>query len=728
MKPNARLFLSIFAVLLMVLTGSWLMMDNKAVAEPDPEAPAGSVNQMVVIDDPILDDNTQKNEILMKLIYEGLSQVHYQPLNVNNDFSEKAYDLYLKRIDFNKRFLTAADVDELNKWRTKIDDEILNLSYEFFELAYQKQVDREAQFKGWYEELLAEPFDFNKNETVVYDGENIAWAADEAELKERWRKVLKYETLTRLVDAIEAQEKPAKDGEEPAEVKSMAQLEKEARGKVKKNYDDWFERLSKFDMDDRRSVYINAIANVYGPHTEYFPPVDRENFDIAMSGKLEGIGARLMEKEGYIRVTEIVPGSASALQGELEAEDIVMEVTQEGEEEAVSIVGAKIDDAVKLIRGPKDSKVTLTVKKPDGEIRDIMITRDVVIIEETYAKSAILEKDGKRYGVLDLPKFYADFSGSGGRSCADDVKKELAKLNDEKVDGIIFDLRGNGGGSLADAVKMSGLFIEAGPIVQVKSKDAAPKVLSDRDAAVQYDGKMVILVDHFSASASEILAAAMQDYERAVVIGSSSSFGKGTVQQFLELDRFVGPDAAALGPLGSLKITLQKFYRINGGATQLKGVTPDIILPDSYLYLDMGERDQEHVMQWDQIEPADYDVWSKSVKVDKLRRQSEARVQASPTFTLIEENARRMKRQSDRNSFTLNLEDFRAQKTEWDAEAKKYKSIRQPIDGLEVEAPEEDQASIDADEKKKDRIDNWHKQLTKDPYLEEAMHVLDDMK
>ena len=504
-------------------------------------------------------------------------------------------------------------------------------------------------------------------------------------------------------------------------------MEKETREAVLKTYRNLSDRFDKQDKEDRLSVYINSITNIYGPHTNYFPPIDKDNFDIAMSGRLEGIGARLMEKDGYITVTEIVPGSASALQGELEAEDLIMEVAQE-DEDPVNVVGAKIDDAVKIIRGPKGTTVTLTVKKLDGNIKKIPIVRDVVIIEETYAKSAVLNYGGEKFGIIDLPKFYADFNNSGGRSSFGDVRNEVEKLKKENIQGLVLDLRSNGGGSLYDAVNMAGLFIENGPVVQVKQSLKQPEMLKDNDPTVQYDGQLIILVDYHSASASEILAAAIQDYGRGVVVGSKHSFGKGTVQRFFDLDNVIPNEYADLKPLGAVKVTTSKFYRINGGATQLKGVIPDIILPNSYSMIDIGEKEQDHVMAWDKITPATYDQWETKPNIENLKGKSGERTNSSETFSLIKSNAERFKRLRDETVYSLHLETYQQVDKAEDDEAAKYKDFYKEIEGLEIAVPVEDQESVASDEKRKSRIETWHKGLQKDPYIEEVMLILGDMK
>ena len=491
--------------------------------------------------------------------------------------------------------------------------------------------------------------------------------------------------------------------------------------------------MSKIERSDRLTIYINAITNTYDPNTAWLPPKDKANFDIAFSGQLEGIGAQLQEKDGYIRIVRIIPGSASWRQGQLKAKDIILKVGQ-GTGEAVDVVDMRIDDAVKLIRGKKGTEVRLTVKKLDGSIIVIPIIRDVVILEATYAKSALVGRNdlpALKIGYIHLPKFYADFNNKGGRNCAEDIKKELIKLKEEDVDGIILNLRNNRGGSLDDAVKMAGLFIEKGPIVQIKSRTGKPHILRDRDPMVYYDGPLIIMVNSFSASASEILAAAIQDYKRGVIIGSAATFGKGTVQRLINLDGYLPKDHGDVKSLGTLKLTTQKFYRIDGGATQLKGVYPDIILPDAYSYIDIGAKELEFAMPWDEILPAEFELWKPEAKrsnnIDKLKKKSGSRIKNNLTFKLIIENAERFKKQRDKTIYSLNLSVFKDELKKVNEEAKRYNRIQKEIPELNIHSTKSDLSVIQSDSSKIQRTQTWHVTLKKDAYLFEAMAVINDM-
>lgn len=670
-----------------------------------------------------------KPGVLIRLMMQGMEYYHYQPPKINDNFSNNVFDIYLKNLDYSKRFLTQRDVENLRKYQTKIDDELKEGSFEFFDIAmgmYDKRLDQAQKFS---DEILSKPFDFSKEEYLETDYEEMVFPANEAELKDRWRKTLKYQTLSRLVNIMERQEKAMEEGgDEDIEIKSFLAMEEEARMKVKENQEEIFKRMNLISKNDRRADFINAVASVYDPYTGYFPPKDKQDFDMDISGKLEGIGAQLRQTDGLIKVVSIVPGSASARQGELEVNDIILKVAQ-GDEEPVDVVDMNIDDAIKMIRGKKGTEVRLTVRKIDGSETVIPIVRDLVILEETYAKSALLkdEKGKNTVGYIHLPKFYVDFDDVNGRHCSADVAKEIEKLKKDNIDGLVLDLRNNGGGSLPDVIDMAGLFIEDGPVVQVKARNGKPQVKADEDSRVQYEGPLVILVNSISASASEILAAAIQDYDRGVIVGTTT-YGKGTVQSFLSLDNMIR-GSYDIKPLGDMKLTTQKFYRINGGATQQRGVVPDIQLPDEFSFLEYGERDQEYSIPWDEISPVTYKKWDDPVsrKMDKLRSASEKRIEGSEVFSLIEENASRLKENQDQTTFPLEIESFRAERNRINEGAKKYKDIKKEIEDMNVSIISEDETFVNADSTRKKRFDTFIQNLNKDPYVYEALNILRDM-
>jgi carboxyl-terminal processing protease len=662
-------------------------------------------------------------DILLRAINGALQSAHYDPVSIDDDFSKKAFELYLDNIDGNKRFLLQSDVDELTNYQLKIDDETKAGTYDLFNRSVEIIEKQMVVTEQYYEEILAKPFDFTKDEEVSFQ-DDLEFASTQEELKDRWRKYLKYSVLTRVYSDQQSNKKAQEESDTVKPI-SLDSLEVKARKSVLKTHRDWYTRLKRLERKDRLSMYANSITAVYDPHTNYYPPAEKENFDIQMSGKLEGIGAQLQEKDGYIKITKIIPGGPSSLQGELEASDLILKVAQENEE-PVDIIDWRINDAVKIIRGKKGTKVTLTVRKIDGSIKDITITRDVVVLEETYAKSLIVkDKDKLASGYIYLPSFYADFRNPNGRFSWKDVKAEIEKLKEAEVQGIILDLRNNGGGSLDDVVKMGGLFIDEGPIVQVKEKGRKPQVLEDRYAGTEWDGALVIMVNEFSASASEIMAAAMQDYNRAIIVGSSSTHGKGTVQRFLPLNRALR--SKELPDLGSIKLTIQKFYRINGDATQLKGVSSDILLPDNYMYIKTGEKEHENAMAWDQIESSAYDA--KQFKLsEKVIKRSQNRVKSSETFQLIEQNARRWEQQREDKIHPLSLEAYTAEKAKEKEESKKFDVLKNAkLDGFEVSKIPSEINYLEAEESRKKRNAEWIKGIKKDPYIYEALQIIEDL-
>lgn len=667
----------------------------------------------------------------MQLLMRGIDGSHYDPKTIDDEFSLKVYDLYLERLDQGKRFLTQKEIDQLEVFKYQLDEQIKGNDFEFFQLSEKLLIQQIEKVNGFYAQLLEKPFDFTVDEEIEAEADKMIYASTNAELKERWRKILKYQVLSRLATSIERQEKALEKADSVIDIKTVAELEEKERERVLKSNRDYFSRLNKLEESDRFSVYMNAIVNINDPHTTFFPPKDKENFDITFSGRLEGIGATLQEKDGFIEVQRIVPGSASWRQGDLKVGHQIIKVAQ-GDDEPVDVVDMRLDNAVKLIRGKKGTEVRLTVKNLDGVISEIAIIRDIVVLEETYAKSIIIKRDdqGKRIGYIDLPSFYADFTRTGGKSCAEDVYTEINKLTEAGIDGMIFDLRGNSGGSLNDVVRIGGYFIDEGPMVQVKDGKGLPMVLKDRNKGTLYDGPLVVMVNSFSASASEIMAGAMQDYNRAIIMGSPSTFGKGSVQKFIDLDRMVrGGGTEELKPLGSLKITMQKFYRISGGTNQLKGVESDIVLPDLYKYIETGEKEYEFALAFDEIPKVNYQPWPmyNQKKYQSAIEKSQKRIDKNDLFSLIDENATRLKENRDKSMITLNLDKLIAERKQNKVDSKKFEVLNEEIKGLEILPLQSSESNLSVDSIKQASTDTWHKNLKKDLYLFEAINVVGDL-
>jgi carboxyl-terminal processing protease len=694
-----------------------------------------------------------KDKLLLELLSFVLEKGHYSPVAMDDEFSKGVYKDYIEALDPSKRFFLQSDIDEFSKYELQLDDELQNKDLTFFDLTYTRLMQRMEESKAIYKSVLSKPFDYTVDETFNTNYEKMPYAKNAAELNERWRKQIKLSTLSSLVDRLEIQEKNGKVDKELKEaaapihqdealqdniaegkkvvsldagkIKTVEELEKDTRESSLKSLDEYFGFIKDLDRNDYFSVYLNTITARFDPHTNYLAPEEKERFDVSISGKLEGIGARLQKKNDYTEISELISGGPAWRGKQLEAGDVVIKVAQ-GNQQPVDVVGMRLDDVVKKIKGPKGTEVRLTVKKVDGTIKVISIIRDIVEIEETYAKSSVVEKNGVKYGVIYLPKFYIDFENKDGRDAGKDIALEVSRLKKEGVNGIVLDVRDDGGGSLSTVVDIAGLFIEEGPIVQIKSAGKRKEVLYDRDKKIEWDGPLVIMVNSFSASASEILAAAIQDYKRGIIIGSKQTYGKGTVQNVIDLNQFVRSSSA--GDLGALKTTTQKFYRINGGSTQLEGVSSDVVMPDRYAYLKMGERDVHNAMPWDKIDPAQYGVWTNNKNFNQAIVNSKNRIAQNAQFQLVEDNAKWIDSRSEDYEYNLNIDKFKLAQKQIEEKAKKYKPLQNYKNNLKFSSlPYESEVMI-KDSALKEKRDRWHESLSKDIYVEEALNVLDDLQ
>ncbi len=671
-------------------------------------------------------------QFLSQLIYSGLENLHYNGKKTDKKFSEKAIKEFLDVLDPNKRFLLEKDVAELRHYTDKMDKEFAEGKTGLMSAATNLIQERIRDVMKFYEELLEKPFNFTIEENLELDPEKRNYCANIQELKEFWRKSLKYRVLLQYITLKENQEKELKANNK-YKTKNDAQLEKDARKAVEKSTKNNLNRLLQTFAKDGLTLYLNSLVQVYDPHSIYFPPLDKEAFDIQMSGSFEGIGALLREEDGYIKITSLVPGGPSWKQKRPQPGDTILKVGQ-GEEEPEDIVGMRVEDAVKLIRGKKGTCVKLTIKKPDGRIEIVPIIRDVVILEETFARSAVVgdETTGKRYGYIFLPRFYNDFSQSNGRNSTDDVQKELKKLKLKKVDGIIVDLRNNSGGALLDAVRMSGLFIPEGPIVQVKDSQTDVQVLEDPESDIDYSGPMIIMINSLSASASEIMAAALQDYERAVIVGSNQSFGKGTVQAMLNLDNYVNRKIYDGQSLGALTITIQKFYRINGASIQQKGVIPDVILPDQFSVLDIGESYLPYSLNTDSVPAAKYTKWPLNAENTKLlAEKSNQRTANEPRFKILQEFIQKLKTMQDQSLQSLKLSTVMGEQEKLRKEREFFDQQEEISCHIKIEPSQEIlKESFTSEELfkvEKDREKEWFNDIDKDILLKETMAIMNDM-
>ena len=692
-------------------------------------------------------EDPNKDKLLIGSISYVLEEGHYSPKEFNDAFSEQVFMGYLKQLDPFKRYFYESDIKEFEAYKDKLDDEIKNEEVTFFNLTHQRLLQRIEESKAIYKEVLSNPFDYGIKEEFLTDYENLSYVKSKKEMKERWRQQLKFSTIANYDDLIAQQDdtysdkkilenvtdlnpdvfETNKEKESKSEVKkSLLQLEQEARDATLKSLNELYDFIDERERKDWFAGYINAIVEEFDPHTFYFAPEEKDRFDVEMSGNFEGIGARLQKRMDAILVNEIISGGPAWRQNELEVGDQILKVRQENEKEGINIIGMRLDDAIKFIKGPKGTKVTLTLKKVDGTIEDLTITRDIVELEETYAKSSTVIKDGKTFGVINLPKFYVDFENYKKRNAASDIKLEIERLKEQGIEGLVLDLRNNGGGSLQTVVDMGGLFIKNGPIVQVKTTGAPKEVLNDNDRSITWDGPLVILVNELSASASEILAAAMQDYKRAIIIGSKQTYGKGTVQNVLDLNRIVRNNTN--GDMGALKFTTQKFYRINGGSTQLEGVKSDVVVPDRYSYINIGEKDQENPLKWDKIDAVPYETWENYFDYDTTIAKSKERMANNEQLKLIDENAKWVQKIRDRESYSLNYDDYKAALKINEDEAKRFEKLSDYKTNLTYKSLPYEVALMEKDSVLKQKRDRWHQNLSQDVYIEEALNVLNDLK
>ena len=653
-----------------------------------------------------------KDRLLIEIVKYVVEKGHYNKIEINDDVSEKIFSSFINQFDSQKRFFLKSDIKNFEKYKFKLDDQIKNYDLTFFNLVYETSKLRFEEIKKYYNEIIANPFDFNSKETLDLDFESKDYSKNKNEVKQRWRKQLKFSTLDiallKLGDSLDFIDD---------------RVYNESLAIVKKNTEDFFEFYADMDRDDWFSTYINSFLNQLDPHTFYFQPDDKERFDVNISGKFNGIGARLTKTEGTIKIVEIIIGGPIWKDKLLDVGDIILKVSQE-DEEPVDVVGVKLEDAIKLIKGPAKSFVTLSVKKMDGSIKDVKIMRDVVELEEVYAKSTLISKEDVDYGYISLPKFYVDFSDYKNRNSAEDVKNHIIKLKNNGMQGLILDLRNNGGGSLQTVVDMTGLFIEKGPVVQVKSIGNRKKVLYDRNPEIVWDGPLVVLINEMSASASEILAAALQDYKRAVIIGSEKSFGKGTVQNIIDLNKFISNSNF---DMGAIKITTDKFYRINGESVQLEGVKSDVVIPDSYMHIFNGERDEKNPLKWDKIDAAYYTKWNGFKNINFITSNAQSRINSNDYHKLISKRAEWIKEQRDNKIIPLNFSSYKDYTDNNSKKNKLFESISDYSNNLNFKLLKTEKEFIMSNKELLSNRNRWHKNLKRDIFISEGINVLEQI-
>ena len=664
-------------------------------------------------------DEPNKDKLLVDLVSYVLDKLHYDPKIINDDFSINVFEDFIDAVDSQKRFLLKSDIELFSQYRLSIDDQIKSSDITFFNIVYETLESRMDEVESFYKEVLFTPFNFNINEEINLDYESQDYADGIEELKKLWRKRLKLSALDGFASKKEI-------NIEDDKTKTDSEIEIESRKSINDNLRDFFQFNSELERKDWFSIYLNSIVTQYDPHTIYLAPEAKEVFDQNISGKFQGIGARLFKRNQQVEISEVIIGGPVWRDNLLNVGDIIIAVAQSKEEEPQEISLMKLSDATDLIKGEKGTNVYLTVKRVDGGIEQVEITRDIVELEETYAKSSIINDDTNTYGLINLPRFYVDFDDYGERNAASDVKKEIISLKNKGIDGLILDLRNNGGGSLKTVVDITGFFIEKGPVVQVKSIGGRKEILRDNDSSILWDGPLVIMVNEFSASASEILAAALQDYNRAVILGSKQTYGKGTVQNIIDLNNVISGNT--YGDLGSLKITTDMFYRVNGGSTQLEGVKSDLVFPNRYSYVDIGEKDLDNPLKWNNIDPARYDNSSKIFNYSQAVEKSKKRISENEYFSLIDQHAKLVKSNQDNKIISLDYNSYKEEQKNLKSQSDKLKIIDEFISPYVFDWNESNQ-DIDSsyNDDIKEKRDRWIKVLEKDIYVNEAMNLLKDL-
>ena len=671
-------------------------------------------------------DTSDKDNLIIQIITYVLDEAHYLDKDINDEFSEKVFNTFLENLDPFKRYFYTSDITEFSEYKYSIDDAFKNPNLDFFELVYKRYTKRMLESEKIFNEILSKPFDFSKDEVCECDFEELDFVQTKDELYDRWRKLLKIYVIENYHNEIEDDLRKQED-DSTFVVRKLDLIEKEARESLKETMDQNYRFISEeMQRSDWFSVYINSFVTQYDPNTSYLDPESKDRFDVDMSGNYAGIGARLQKKIDKVEITEVISGGPAWRDNILEKGDAILKVRQNDEDEPVSILNMRLSEAVKLIKGKKGTKVHLTIKKVDGSISEVTVKRDIVLLEETYIKSSIVSKDNGNYGIINIPKFYIDFDNQSNRDAAKDLRTEIERLKEQGMQGLVIDLRNNGGGALKTVVDMAGMFIKNGPVVQVKYFDKEKTVLSDRDRSILWTGPLVILVNEGSASASEILAAAMQDYKRAIIIGGNQTWGKGTVQNVFPLNRMVKGNTN--GDLGALRYTTQKYYRINGGSVQLEGVKSDINVPYRYKYLDFGEKDSENPLQWDEISEVDFTAWNSNFDFSEAIKKSNERMANSDYLKLVDENAKWIKSVRDDKLINLNYEKFKLELDENSSKTDKFKALNDYSMNYDFKSLPYELDLISKDSVLGLKRKRWHKSLNKDFYIDEALNVLSDLR
>ena len=679
-------------------------------------------------------NDEEKMQTIMISVKNTLSYLHYSPKPINDAYSVDVFDKYLEMMDPAKKFLLQSDVDEFTKHKTKLDDYLNRGDISFFNLTVDRLNARTKEVEKLSQDILSKPINFDENEELILEPKLKTYPKNQEELRNEWKKFIKYNILQEIetLNAKEQTQKEKKDSVNKFKLKDTIKLQiltpqqKQAKAtdEVKDLLTSMFKRYDKRKKMDWFSVYMNAYTEVFDPHTNYFSPQDKEDFDVNFKGKVIGIGATIQEKKGKILIGTLVVGAPAWKSKQISEGDEILKVKSKKDEEPINVTGMLVDEAVRFIRGEKGSEVVLTLRKKDGSIKEVKMIREEVAIEDTFARSIIVNSpNGKKYGFINLPGFNADFEDAKGRNASDDIKAELIKLKAQNVEGIILDLRNNGGGSLTEVVDIMGLFMKNGPVVQVKDGNGKIQVLKNKQNDPIWTGPLVIMQNELSASASEILAGAMQDYGRAVIVGSPQSFGKGTVQTFVELNRFLNTS----DDFGALKLTIQKFYRVNGKSTQLKGVDSDIPMKDIFTYEEIGERYDNYALPWDQVSTSGFAPLN-TLNMSNLVNNSAKRLTQNKNYQLLLESAQWKEKLDKEEKVTLNLKEFESLMKARKEQIEKFKSLIKFNNGLNFTLHADEAKRGKTDEVFAKKSENWLKNLKRDIYLQETVNIISEMK
>lgn len=683
--------------------------------------------------------NTPKNDdekmsTIMVSVKNTLSYLHYSPKPINDAFSQEVYNHYFEMVDSSKRYFMQSDMEEFAKHKLKLDDYLNQGDLTFYKLTIDRLYQRVDEIDKVTQDILSKPINLEEDETFILEPKIKNNPASAKEMRDEWRKYIKYNILQEMesLTAKEDIQKEKKDSVQKFKLKDTIKLEiltqdekrVKATAEVKDLVTDTFRRFKKRNKMDWFTVYMNSYTEVFDPHTNYYSPKNKEDFDTQFKGKVIGIGAIIQEKKGNLYLGALTIGAPAWKSKQLTEGDKILKVRSKPNEETVNVVGMLSDEAVRLIRGEKGSKVTLTVEKKDKSVRDVTMIREEVAIEDTFARSIIVNsKEGKKYGLISLPSFNADFEDAKGRNASDDIKNELIKLKAQNVEGIILDLRNNGGGSLTEVGDIMGLFMNAGAYVQVKSGDGKINTLRNKTNSPIWTGPLVIMQNELSASASEILAGAMQDYGRGLTIGSPQSFGKGTVQTFVDLNRFLNTN----DDFGSLKLTIQKFYRVSGESTQRKGIESDIKMNDFFTYIEVGERYDDYALAWDKIPAVNYTPVN-YFTLKGLKEETEERLETNKNYQLIQESAQWKENLDKEETISLQQDKFNEVMKVRKAQIKKFKVLDKFDNGLKFTLNTDEVLREKTDEAFSKKTENWRKNLERDLYLQEAVNVVASMK